>query len=113
MYSQANVSAGTCVAAPYPSVASVIVDTEKVSREADGSVELVVVRPHADGKVLVPGCASKPSRSWREARRSQAVRIRRKQTSSLPSHESIVQRSAQKQRLWKIVDTLLCRFGYD
>ena len=28
-----------------------------------GSVELVVVRPHADGKVIAPGCALKPSRS--------------------------------------------------
>ena len=28
-------------------------------READGSVKLVVVRPHADGKVFAPGCASK------------------------------------------------------
>ena len=41
-----------------------IVDTEKVLREADGSVELVVVRPHADGKVIAPGCASKASRNW-------------------------------------------------
>ena len=39
---------------------SVIVDTEKVLREADGSVKLVVVRPHTDGKVFAPGCASKP-----------------------------------------------------
>ena len=37
---------------------SVIVDTEKVLREADGSVELVVVTPHADGKVFALGCAS-------------------------------------------------------
>ena len=41
------------------------------------------------------------------------VDIRRKRTSSLPSHESIVQRSAQKQRRWKIVDTLLRRPGND
>ena len=27
----------------------------------------------------------------------------------VPCHESIVQRSAQKQRRWKIVDTQLCR----
>ena len=53
---------------------SVIEDTEKVLREADGSVELVVVRPHADGKVIAPGCVSKPSRRWRRARRSQALR---------------------------------------
>ena len=39
---------------------SVIVDTEKVLREADGSVKLVVERPHTDGKVFAPGCASKP-----------------------------------------------------
>ena len=57
---------------PTRALPSVIVDTEKVLREADGSVELVVVRPHADGKVIAPGCVSKPSRSWREARRSQA-----------------------------------------
>ena len=41
---------------------SVIVDTEKVLREADGSVELVVVRPHADAMVFAPGCASKAGR---------------------------------------------------
>ena len=35
--------------------------------------------------------------------------IQRKRTSSLPSHESIVQRSAQKQRWWKIVDALSSR----
>ena len=46
---------------------SVIVDTEKVLREADGSVELVVVRPRAGGKVFAPGCASKPDgESWEE-----------------------------------------------
>ena len=32
------------------------------------------------------------------------VNICRKRTPSLPSHESIVQRSAQKQRRWNIVD---------
>ena len=72
MYSQANVRVGKCAAALYPALPSVIVDTEKVLREADRSVELFVVRPHADGKVIAPGCASKPSRSWRGARRSQA-----------------------------------------
>ena len=45
--------------------------------------------------------------------RANDVKIRRKRTSSLPCHESIVQRSAQKQRTWKIVHTLLCRFGND
>ena len=32
---------------------------------------------------------------------------------SLPSHESIVQRSAQEQRWWNITDTPLRRFGND
>ena len=41
------------------------------------------------------------------------VDIRRKQTPSLPRYKPIVQRSAQKQRRWKIVNTLLCRFGND
>ena len=58
MYSQGNVKAGKCVAAPYP-LPSVIVDTKKVLREADGSVKLVVVRPHTDGKLFAQGCASK------------------------------------------------------
>ena len=40
---------------PIRALPSAIVDTEKVLREADGSVELVVVRPHADGKVFAPG----------------------------------------------------------
>ena len=39
MYSQANVRAGECAAAPSPSLPSVIVDTEKVLREADGPEE--------------------------------------------------------------------------
>ena len=58
MYSQGNARAGKCVAAPYP-LPSVIVDTEKVLRESDWSVKLVVVRPHTDGKLFALGCASK------------------------------------------------------
>ena len=46
---------------PRPSV-----DTEKVLREADGSVKLVAVRPHTVGKVFAPGCASKPDGESRE-----------------------------------------------
>ena len=41
------------------------------------------------------------------------VGIRRKRTSNFPCYKSIVQRSAQKQRPWQIVDALLCRFGND
>ena len=59
MYSQANVRVESVLRAPTRALPSVIVDTEKVSREADGSVKLVVVRPHTDGKVFAPGCASK------------------------------------------------------
>ena len=36
-------------------------------READGSVKLVVVRPHTDGKVFAPVCASKTGR-WEPVR---------------------------------------------
>ena len=43
-----------------------IVDTEKVLREADGSVKLVAVRPHTDGKVFAAGCASNPDGESRE-----------------------------------------------
>ena len=39
--------------------------------------------------------------------------IRRKRTPSFPCHESKVPRNAQKQRSWKIINTLLCRWGYD
>ena len=55
-----------CAAALARALPSVIVDTEKVLREADGSVKLVAVRPHTDGKVFAPGCASKPDGESRE-----------------------------------------------
>ena len=60
MYSQANVRAEKVLRLPIRSLPSVIVDTEKVLREADGPVELVVVRPRADGKVFAPGCTTLP-----------------------------------------------------
>ena len=67
MYSQANVREESVLRPPTRALPSVIVDTEKVLREADGSVKLVVVRPHTDGKVFAPGCASKPDgESWEE-----------------------------------------------
>ena len=53
-----------------------IVDTEKVLREADGSVKLVAVRPHTDGKVFAPGCASKPDGESREEPEEHKRRIR-------------------------------------
>ena len=55
MYSQANVREESVLRPPTRALPSVIVDTEKVLREADGSVKLVVVRPHTDGKGVRPG----------------------------------------------------------
>ena len=66
MYSQANVRAGKVLRPPIRALASVIGDTEKVLREADGSVKLVVLRPHTDGKVFAPECASKLDGESRE-----------------------------------------------
>ena len=43
-----------------------IVDTEKVLREADGSVKLVAVRPHTDGKVFALGAPQEPDGESRE-----------------------------------------------
>ena len=63
MYSQANVREESVLRPLTRALPSVIVDTEKVLREADGSVKLVVVRPHTDGKVFAPGCASKPPKN--------------------------------------------------
>ena len=37
----------------------------------------------------------------------------RKRKPSFPSHESVVSRNAEKQRMWTIINTLLCRRGYD
>ena len=54
-----------------------------------------------------------PQGEWDRIAEKMMLENWRKQTSSLPCHESIVQRSVQKQRRWKTVDTLLCRFGND
>ena len=74
MHSQANGRAGKVLRLPIRALPSVIVDTEKVLREADGPVEMWLHRESASGgKVVAPGCASKAGRVslWR-ARRSQA-----------------------------------------
>ena len=68
MYSQANVRVESVLRPPTRALPSVIVDTEKVLREADGSVKLVAVRPHTDGKVFAPGCASRTDRTVRAGR---------------------------------------------
>ena len=54
-----------------------------------------------------------PQGEWDKIAEKMMVTLAGKRTLSLPSHESIVQRSAQKQRRWTIVDTPLCRFGSD
>ena len=53
MYSQANVRAGKVLQPPVRALPSVIVDTEKVLREADGSVE-----PDGDEPVRSPKSTS-------------------------------------------------------
>ena len=50
----------------------------------------------------------KPSRRMGQSRRADDDKNRRKRTPSLPIHESIVPKNAQKQRWWKIINTLLC-----
>ena len=45
MYSQANVRAGKWLRPPFRASPSVIVDTEKVLREADGPMKRAVLRP--------------------------------------------------------------------
>ena len=60
MYSQANVREESVLRPPVRALPSVIVVTEKVLREADGSVKLVVVRPHTDGQLFARGAPQKP-----------------------------------------------------
>ena len=62
MYSQANVRAGKVLRPPPRALPSVIVDTEKVLREADGPVQMSALTLPSGGKVFAPGCASKAGR---------------------------------------------------
>ena len=80
MCSQANVRAGKWLRPLHRALPSVIVDTEKVLREADGPVEKWLHRESASGgKVFAPGCASKAGRVRRwGARRTQAVKQERR-----------------------------------
>ena len=54
-----------------------------------------------------------PQGEWGQYSGKDAGGIRRKRTSNFLCCKSIVQRSTQKQMPWKIVNTLLCRFGND
>ena len=62
MHSQANVRVESVLRPPPERCRPVIVDTEKVLREADGSVKLVVVRPHTEWKGVRPGVRLKTGR---------------------------------------------------
>ena len=64
MYSQANVRAGKVLRPPIRALPSVLVDTEKVLREADGPEEMRLHRRESasGGKVFGSGCASKAGR---------------------------------------------------
>ena len=77
MYSQANVREESELRPPTRALPSVIVDTKKVLREADGPRKVTSTEKSASGgKVIAPGCASKNGRvSRRGARRSQAGRF--------------------------------------
>ena len=67
MYSQANVRVESVLRPPARALPSVIVDTEKVLREADGPEESDSTKKSASGgKVFAPGCASKPDGESRE-----------------------------------------------
>ena len=68
MYSQANVRAGKWPRPPPRALPSVIVDTEKVLREADGPEEsdFHQKKSASGGKVFAPGCASEPDGESRE-----------------------------------------------
>ena len=59
LYSQANVKVESVLQPQTRALPSVIVDTEKVLREADGPVELSALTLPLAGKVLAPGCVSK------------------------------------------------------
>ena len=54
-----------------------------------------------------------PQGEWDKMAEKMMVTLAGSGHPSLSSHEPIVQRSAQKQRQWKIVDSLLCRRGND
>ena len=92
-------------------------------KECESNVQLVSLFAKIFGEdwsFLGPGSGRKwssvsedcPQGEW-DKMAEMMVTFQRKWTSSLWSHESIVQRSAQKQRQWEIVDPLLCRTRND
>ena len=53
---------------------------------------------------------SSPQCEWDKMAELMMLKFAESGHPSLPSHESIVQRSDQEQKRWKTVDTLLCRW---
>ena len=95
----------------------------KVECESNANLVSLYARRFVAGQwsFLVPGSEKKwytisedsPQDEWDTMAELMMLKIRRKWTSSLPCYETIVERSAQKQRRWKVVDTLLCRLVND
>ena len=85
MYSQANVRAGKVLRPPLRALPSVIVDTEKVLREADGSVKLVVVR-RTRMERCSPRGASQMLDGDEPVRSPKNTSVTRKQLTSRPDH---------------------------
>ena len=87
-------------------------------KECESNAQLVSLHakrfPAGQWSFLGPGSEKKwysisedsPQGEWDKIAELMMFKIRRKRTPSLPSHESIVQRSAQKHRWWKIINTL-------
>ena len=53
----------------------------------------------------------KPQGEWDRVAEQMMGAFAESRHPNLPVHESIIQRSAQEQRWWEIVNTLLCRWG--
>ena len=94
MYSQANVRAGKALP-------SVIVDTEKVLREADGSVKLVAVRkaPYmwSGGRLTRKQLTSRPDHLWPELWKSMGKHAKLKEKQKW-SEEKLHLENARKLR---------------
>ena len=76
------------------------------------SKTLVILRTWIGNKVVFY-LQRKTTRRMGQSRWIDDDQIQRKRTPSFPSHVSVLSRNAQKQRMWKIIYTLLCRWGYD
>ena len=99
--------------------------TKDNERECLANAEVVSLYAKKFGKgqwsFIGPGSEKKwysmeensPQGIWDNIAEKMLIGIRRKRMSDFPCYDSIVQRSTQKQRIWKTVDSLLCRLGND